>query len=85
MTDPIVQRRAQIAAWCATAKRAGYCMVLVATIVFLVGFATGFSPLEVDIVVGSLALSGALLIPALIFGYGVKAAESEERGETFRH
>jgi hypothetical protein len=85
LDDPIAARRAQITRWCATAKRAGYAMVLLATIAFFVGLATSFSAVVVDLVVGGIAASGLLLIPALIFGYGVKAAESEERGEPFRH
>ena len=85
MTDPIDLKRAKIAKWCATAKRGGYVMVLAAMAVFFVGVATSFSPLVVALVLVALAASGIMLIPALIFGYGVKAAESEERGEPFRH
>ena len=85
MTDPIAAKRAQIARWCATAKRGGYLMVLAAMVAFFVGVATSFSPVVVALVLVALASSGLMLIPALIFGYGVKAAESEERGEPFRH
>lgn len=83
--DPIAARRAKIAQWCARGTRWGYSAVLAAVVVFVVGFIVGFSDVIVVLVVGLLAVSGALLIPAMIFGYGVKAAEQEERGEKFTY
>lgn len=83
--DPIAARRAKIADWCAKGTRYGYSAVLAAVIVFVVGFFVGFSDVIVVLVVGLLVVSGALLIPAMIFGYGVKAAEQEERGEKFTY
>ena len=83
--DPVLARRAQVARWSATAKRAGYASVGVAVAAFVVGAVTNFGPVVVGVVVGGLGLSALLLIPAIIFGYGVSMAESEERGEPFRH
>jgi uncharacterized membrane protein len=83
--DPILRRREQIAQWSALAKRTGYLAMLIAMIVFVIGFATNFSTAVVGIIIGAIAVSGLLLIPALIFGYGVKAAEQEDRGEPFRY
>ena len=71
--------------WSATGKRLGYSLVLLAMIAFGIGFATNFGDVIVAVVVGSLALSAVALVPAIIFGYGVKAAEREERGEPSRH
>lgn len=71
--------------WSTTAKRVGYAAVLVAIVVFGIGAATSFAPAIVAVIVGSIVLSGLTLIPAIVLGYGVKMAESEERGEPFRH
>lgn len=83
--DPVLRRRAQVARWSATAKRAGYLAVLAAMVTFVIGFFTDFGPVVTAIVVGCLAVSAVLLIPALIFGYGVKAAEQEDAGQPFRY
>lgn len=83
--DPVLARRAQVARWSATAKRSGYLAIVVAMVVFVIGFATDFGPVITTIVLVALAVSAVLLIPALIFGYGVKAAEREEAGEPFRY
>ena len=74
-------KRAQITAWSEKANRFGYLAILAAMIVFVIGFFVGFNSAVIAVVVGLIALSGLLLIPAMIFGYGVKAAEKEERGE----
>ena len=83
--DPVLVRRAQVAKWSALAKRLGYVAILVAMIVFVVGFVTEFGPLVTGTIIGCLVASAVLLIPALIFGYGVKAAEREDAGEPFRY
>jgi len=83
--DPILVRRAQVARWSAFAKRAGYAAVGLSVAAFVAGAVTDFNDAVVAVVVGGLALSALLLIPAIIFGYGVSMAESEERGEPFRH
>lgn len=83
--DPVLRRRAQVARWSAAAKRGGYAAVLAAMITFVVGFVTEFGPAITALVVGFLTLSAVLLIPALIFGYGVKAAEQEDAGQPFRY
>ena len=83
--DPILVRRAQVARWAAAAKRGGYAALTMAVLAFVVGAVTNFEPAVVGMVVGGLVVSALLLIPAIIFGYGVSMAESEERGEPFRH
>ena len=83
--DPVLARRAQIAKWCALGKRWGYIAVLGAMVVFVIGFATEFRPAITTTILVLITASAILLIPALIFGYGVKAAEREEAGERFRY
>ena len=85
LSDPVVVRRAQLAHWCNVGKRAGYTAILVAMVVFVVGFLVDFTSLVTTTVIVCLALSAVFLIPAIIFGYGIKAAEQEERGESFHY
>jgi hypothetical protein len=47
--------------------------------VFIIGFALGFTPPVVTIVVATLLIGCALLLPSIILGYAVKAAEREDR------
>ena len=47
--------------------------------VFIIGFALGFTPPVVAIVVATLLIGCALLLPSIILGYAVKAAEREDR------
>ena len=46
---------------------------------------TGFRPAMVTIVIGCLAAGSALLAPAIVIGYGVKAADRADRGEPDGH
>ena len=79
MTDPIRARRAKVARWSLLANRVGYLFLAVAVAVFIIGFALGFTPPVVSIVVVTLLIGCALLLPSIILGYAVKAAEREDR------
>ena len=79
MTDPIRARRQQVARWSLLANRIGYLFIAVAVAVFVIGFALGFTPPVVAIVVTTLLIGSALLLPSIILGYAVKAAEREDR------
>ena len=67
------------------AQRVGYSLWLVAIVVFVAGAATDFRPAMVTIVIGCLAAGSALLAPAIVIGYGVKAADRADRGESDGH
>ncbi len=77
--DPVRARRAQIARWSLLANRIGYLLFGVAIAVFVIGFALGFTPAVVSIVVVSLVAGSVLLAPSIVIGYAVKAAEREDR------
>jgi hypothetical protein len=81
--DEILAKRARISAWCALGKRVGYLLYGLAMVLFFLGLATTYSDWLVTTIVAAMAIGGALLIPAIIFAYGVKAAEREDRGEPF--
>ncbi|MGH9009306.1 MAG: hypothetical protein ACRDYF_05585 [Acidimicrobiia bacterium] len=78
--DPVRQRREQVARLAATARRAGWALFGLAVVAFAAGLVIGLSALVMVIVVGSLALGSALLLPAIVVGFGVTAAEREDRG-----
>jgi hypothetical protein len=77
--DPVRARRARMARAAALGKRVGYSLFGVAIVAFVVGAAQGFPSLLVATVVWSLAVGSLLLAPSIVVGYGVKAAEREDR------
>jgi hypothetical protein len=79
VSDPIRARRAKVARWSLLANRIGYLFLALAVAVFIIGFALGFTPAVVTIVVATLLIGCALLLPSIILGYAVKAAEREDR------
>ena len=78
--DPVRQRRERIARLAGAARRAGWALFGLAVVVFGGGLVIGLSGFVVVVVVASLALGSALLLPAIIVGFGVTAAEREDRG-----
>jgi len=80
VNDPVRQRREQVARLASTARKAGWALFALACVAFIAGLVIGLTGLIVVLVVGSLALGSALLLPAIIVGFGVTAAEREDRG-----
>ena len=80
MTDPVRERRARIARASQLAQRVGYGCFALAVGTFFVGLATEYSTAVVALVVASLVAGSITLLPAIVLGYAVKAAEREERG-----
>ena len=78
-------RRARISRMAETAQRVGYSLWLVSIAVFVAGAATRFRPAMVTIVIGCLVAGSVLLAPAIVIGYGVKAADRADRGEPDGH
>ena len=77
--DPVRARRARIDKFARLGQRLGYGCYLVAVVAFFVGFATSYSTALVSVIVGGLAIGSILLLPSIILGYAVKAAEREDR------
>ena len=80
MNDPVRQRREQVARLASLARKAGWSFLGLACLAFFAGLVIGLSGLVVVIVVASLAVGSALLLPAIIVGFGVTAAEREDPG-----
>ena len=77
--DPIVARRARIARFAAIGKRVGYSALGVAIVAFFVGFATGFPTWAVTVSIAGLVAACVVLPLPIVLGYGVRAADREDR------
>ena len=82
-TDPVRQRRARIARWVELGQRVGYLLFGVAVVAFVAGFVAGFSDGYVTVIVACLLVGSLILAPAIVFGYGVKAADRADREGTW--
>lgn len=77
--DPVLARRTQIAHAVQTGKRLGYGLYLLAIAAFVVGAAGRFTDLTVTLVVAALALGSLVLLPSIVLGYAVRAADRDDR------
>ncbi len=78
-SDPVLSRRREIGRLAQRGKRLGYSLFVFAMVVFVIGFFTSFNGAVVWIVALSLVVGSAVLAPALVMGYGVRAADREDR------
>lgn len=76
--DDVLARRAQIKRLVDLGQRIGYGLFGVAVVGFFVGFVVGFTDPLVTVIVVSLVVGSVILAPAIVFGYGVKAAERDD-------
>jgi hypothetical protein len=81
--DPVRERRARIARWVELGQRVGYGLFGLAIVGFVVGFIVGFEGAFVTVIVACLLVGSAVLAPAIVFGYAVKAAERDDRERGF--
>ena len=81
--DPVLARRARIARLVQVGQRVGYALFGLAVVVFAVGFAVGFRGWVVTAIVAGLVVGSLVLAPAIVFGYGVKAADRADRENTW--
>ena len=72
-------RRERIRRLVALGKRVGYLCFAAAVILFFVGFAWRFTPALTGVIVALMVLGCFVLPPAIVFAYGLRAAEREER------
>jgi hypothetical protein len=77
--DPVVERRARIARAVAIARRVGYLLLLVAVAGFVAAVATGFPSWAVTLTIIALVAACVILPVPIVLGYGLRAAEREER------
>jgi hypothetical protein len=77
--DPVALRRAHIARWVGLAKRIGYALLLLAVVAFIVAAIAGFPTWVVTVTVVALIAACVVLPGPIVLGYGVRAAEREDR------
>jgi hypothetical protein len=82
--ESLPARRARIRSLVGLGKRIGYLCFLAAFVLFFVGFAWRFTPVLSGVIVALLVIGCFVLPPAIVFGYGLRAAEREERQERAR-
>lgn len=73
-------RRARFARFAEIGKRLGYSLFLVAIVAFFIGLATTFATVWGWLMIAALLAGSACLLPAIIIGYAVKAAERHDQG-----
>lgn len=76
--DPILVRRARFARASQLGQRLGYLLFAAAMTLFIVGFARGFTSGVVGAIVFCLILGSAVLAPAIVIAYAVRAAEKDD-------
>jgi len=77
--DPVLARRRQVARAAELGPRIGYGLFGLAVVVFVVGFVVGLTGAVVVVVVTALVVGSLVLAPAIVAGYGVKAADRDDR------
>ena len=77
--DPVLARRARIARIARYGKRVGYAALAVAVVSFAAAAATDFPAFAVDLSVAALVAAILVLPVPIVLGYGIRAAEREER------
>lgn len=83
--DPVLRRRARIAGLVVVGKRVGWACFGLAVVLFFAGLALGYTSAVTTAIVAALLVGSVTLAPAIVFGYAVRAAEREERGEPGFH
>ncbi len=78
-TDPVLVQRARMQRLAQTGQRFGYSLFGAAVVLFFVGFPTGFPSWLISAIIACLAVGSIVLAPAIVVGYGVKAADREDR------
>ncbi len=81
--DPVLEQRARVADLVSKGLRLGTALFVLASVIFFVGFMTGFNQsIRVSVLV-LLAVGSLLLAPALVFKYGVAAANRADREDSW--
>lgn len=77
--DPVLLRREQFSRWAKIGNRSGYGLFGISLFSFLYGVVFTFTDAVSIIATISLAAGSIVLMPAIILGYAVKAAERDDR------
>jgi hypothetical protein len=80
--DPVILRRRRIGRWVGLAKRVGYFLLLLAIATFVAAAISGFDDVLVTVTVVALIAACVILPIPIVMGYGLRAAEREDRQTT---
>lgn len=83
MSDPVLERRERIRRLAELGQRIGYSCFALAVVLFVVAFVVQFPSWLVTVIIAAMVVGSLVLAPAIVFAYGVKAADAEDRGEKF--
>lgn len=83
--DPVSLRRARIARAVRMSKRIGYLCLLVSCVSVAVAIPTDLPRPLITLAIVCLAAACFILPLPIVLGYGVRAADREDRGITSRH
>ncbi len=78
-SDPVAERRAFIASWAQRGKRIGYLALVIAIAVFSVALYWDLPEALMAVIVACLVIATITLLPSIILGYGISAAERDDR------
>lgn len=78
-TDPVLVRRERYRAVAGWGQRVGYLLIAAAVVLFVIGFVIGFAGPVVPLIVTALVVGSIVLLPGIILGYAVRAADREDR------
>ena len=78
-TDPVRARRQRIGRLAATARKVGFALFGLALVVVVVGLFTSLTGAVTAVATACLVLGSLLLAPGIVIGYGVRAAERDDR------
>ncbi len=79
MSDSVTARRARIARWVAIGKRTGYLLLGAAVVLFVIAAVTDFPAGVVTATLVALIAACVVLPVPIVLGYGLRAAERDER------
>lgn len=77
--DPVRARRERVGRLAAAGRKLGFALYGVALVVVALGLATTFNRAVAATATACLIAGSVLLAPAIVVGYGVRAAEREDR------
>ena len=78
--DPVLARRARIRVLVAWGRRLGYACFLLAVALFVWGAVRDFDRWVTTTITWLLVVGSIVLAPAIVFHYGLRAAEREDGG-----
>ena len=80
-SDPVLERRRKLARLARSGRRAGYSLYGVSVAAFAAGLVTGFTTAPATVAAVTLVVGSLLLLPSIIIGYGVSAADRADRDD----